>query len=85
VTGLAPLLMVGPGMFTGAVTFGLLNQVSDAYSRVDNAFGLILNNWTTLTELRSIWKRLHEFEANLDQLNTGSDVGRPEAAEALPA
>jgi len=84
VSSLAPLLMVGPGMFTGVVTFGLLNQISDAYSRVDSAFGLILNNWTTLTELRSIWKRLHEFEANLDRYDTGKDVGRPEAAEALP-
>lgn len=74
ITSLTPLLMVGPGMFTGAVTFGLLNQVSDAYNRVDNSFALILNNWTTLTELRSIWKRLHEFEGNLDKYNTGRDI-----------
>lgn len=85
VTSLAPLLMVGPGMFTGAVTFGLLNQVSDAYSRVDASFALILNNWTTLTELRSIWKRLHEFEQNLDLYNTGHDVGLPGAEGAVPA
>lgn len=84
VTGLAPLLMIGPGMFTGAVTFGLLNQVSDAYNRVDNAFGLILNNWTTLTELRSIWKRLHEFEANLDRYDTGVDVNVAAAAGTAP-
>lgn len=83
ITSLTPLLMVGPGMFTGAVTFGLLNQVSDAYGRVDNSFALILNNWTTLTELRSIWKRLHEFEGNLDRYNTGQDVGT--AAEPSPA
>jgi peptide/bleomycin uptake transporter len=85
VTSLTPLLMVGPGMFTGAVTFGLLNQVSDAYSRVDGAFGLILNNWTTLTELRSIWKRLHEFEANLDRYDTGHDVSDAEPASPVPA
>jgi len=85
VTSLAPLLMVGPGMFTGAVTFGVLQQVSDAYGRVDGAFGLILNNWTTLTELRSIWKRLHEFELNLDRYDTGHDVSEnvpePEPAQ----
>jgi len=28
---------------------------------------LFLHNWTTITELRSIWKRLHEFEKNLDR------------------
>ena len=30
---------------------------------------LFLNNWTTITELRSIRKRLSEFEAYLDQNN----------------
>lgn len=75
ITSLTPLLMMGPGMFTGAVTIGLLTQVSNAYGRVDGSFAIILDNWTTLTELRSIWKRLHEFEVNLDRYNTGSDVG----------
>ena len=67
--------MMGPRMLTGAVTIGLLPQVSNAYGRVDGSFAIILDNWTTLTELRSIWKRLHEFEANLDRYNTGQDVG----------
>ena len=75
ITLLTPLLMVGPGMFTGLVTFGLLNQISNAYSRVDGSFAIVLDNWTTLTELRSIWKRLHEFEMNLDRFNSGKDVG----------
>lgn len=84
ITSLAPLLMIGPGIFTGAVTFGIFQQVNNAYNQVDNSFALILNNWTTLTELRSIWKRLHEFEANLDRYNTGHDVGVP-VTEAGPA
>lgn len=75
ITLLTPLLMVGPGMFTGLVTFGLLNQISNAYGRVDGSFSIILDNWTVLTELRSIWKRLHEFELNLDKYDTGKDVG----------
>jgi len=40
-------------------------QVSNAFSRVHGGFALFLHNWTTITELRSIWKRLHEFEDNL--------------------
>ncbi len=84
VTLLTPLLMVGPGMFTGAVTFGLLNQVSNAYGRVDNSFSIVLDNWTTLTELRSIWKRLHEFEENLDKYDTGRDVGDAVESSPLP-
>jgi len=74
-TLLTPLLMMGPGMFTGLVSFGLYQQVSSAFDRVDGSFRIVLDNWTTLTELRSIWKRLHEFEMNLDRFNTGKDVG----------
>lgn len=84
-TTIVPLLMIGPGMFTGAVTFGLFQQVTNAYGRVDSAFAVILDRWTTLTELRSIWKRLHEFEANLERYDTGQDVGDAEPATPLPA
>lgn len=76
-TTLTPLLMLGPGFFTGVVTFGLFQQVSSAFDRVDGSFRIVLDNWTTLTELRSIWKRLHEFEENLDRYSTGHDVGSP--------
>ncbi|UJQ95385.1 putative transporter [Mariluticola halotolerans] len=74
-TLLTPLLMMGPGMFTGLVTFGLFQQVSSAFDRVDGSFRIVLDNWTVLTELRSIWKRLHEFELNLDKFDSGKDVG----------
>lgn len=84
VTLLTPLIMIGPGMMAGAVTFGTFQQVSNAYGRVDGAMSIILDNWTTLTELRSIWKRLHEFEENLDRFDTGHDVADG-AIEASPA
>ena len=83
-TTLTPLLMLGPGFFTGVVTFGLFQQVSSAFDRVDGSFRIVLDNWTVLTELRSIWKRLHEFEANLDRYNTGHDVGDAPEAAPLP-
>ena len=37
-------------------------------------FALFLFNWTTITELRSIWKRLHEFEANLDRFSKRDEL-----------
>ena len=83
VTTLTPLLMMGPGLFSGIVTFGLFQQVSSAFDRVDGAFRIILDNWTTLTELRSIWKRLHEFEDNLVKYDTGADVGTVPPAEPV--
>ena len=64
---IAPYLIMGPGLFTGALTLGVMVQVSNAFGKVHGSFSLFLHNWTTITELRSIWKRLHEFEDNLDR------------------
>ena len=62
---IVPYLIMGPSLFTGAIMLGILVQVSNAFSKVHGGFALFLHNWTTITELRSIWKRLHEFERNL--------------------
>ena len=62
---IVPYLVVGPGLFTGLITLGTVVQVSNAFQRVHGGFALFLHNWTTITELRSIWKRLNEFESNL--------------------
>lgn len=64
---IVPYLIVGPSLFTGAVLLGVVVQVSNAFSKVHSSFSLFTQNWTTVTELRSIWKRLHEFERNLDR------------------
>ena len=64
---IAPYLIMGPGLFTGLITLGVMVQVSNAFSRVHSGFSLLLHNWTSITELRSIWKRLHEFENNLNR------------------
>ena len=62
-----PYVVMGPGLFTGVLTLGVMVQVNNAFQKVHGGFALFLHNWTTITELRSIWKRLHEFEANLDK------------------
>jgi peptide/bleomycin uptake transporter len=59
---IVPYLVMAPGLFTGAITLGFVIQVSNAFSRVHSSFSLFTQNWTTITELRSIYKRLHEFE-----------------------
>lgn len=61
----APYLIMAPSLFTAAIPLGVLVQISNAFQRVHNGFALFLHNWTTITELRSIYKRLHEFEHNL--------------------
>ena len=59
---IVPYLVMAPGLFTGAITLGFVIQVSNAFQRVHGSFALFTHNWTTITELRSIHKRLKEFE-----------------------
>ena len=44
-----PYLLMGPGLFTGLITLGILVQVSNAFGRVHGGFALFLHNWTTIT------------------------------------
>lgn len=60
-----PFMVMGPGLFTGVLTLGTLLQIKNAFSEVDGGFSLLLANWVTITELRSIRKRLKEFEHHL--------------------
>ncbi len=62
---IVPYVIMAPGLFTGAITLGLIVQVSNAFQRVHNSFALFTHNWTTITELRSIYKRLTEFELGI--------------------
>lgn len=64
---IVPYTIMGPSLFTAAITLGTMVQISNAFGKVHGSFALFINNWTTVTELRSIWKRLHEFEANLEK------------------
>ena len=59
---IVPYLLMGPGLFTGAMTLGVLIQTSSAFREVQGSFSLFLQNWTRITELRSIYRRLNEFE-----------------------
>ena len=62
---IVPYLLVGPGLFTKLITLGVVVQVSNAFRKVHEGFGVFLYQFTQITELRSIWKRLKEFEDNL--------------------
>tara|TARA_B110001454_G_scaffold89114_1_gene85171 strand:- start:456 stop:1472 length:1017 start_codon:yes stop_codon:yes gene_type:complete len=67
---IVPYLLVGPGLFTKLITLGVVVQVSNAFSKVHEGFGVFLYQFTLITELRSIWKRLKEFETNLERYKT---------------
>ena len=62
---IVPYILMGPGLFTGAMTLGILIQTSSAFREVQGSFSLFMQNWTRITELRSIFRRLNEFEKNI--------------------
>ena len=57
---------MAPGLFTAAFTLGIMMQVVNAFGEVKDAFSVFLYNWTRITELRSIHKRLMEFETAIN-------------------
>jgi peptide/bleomycin uptake transporter len=60
-----PFLLMGPSLFSGLITLGVIQQVSNAFGKVNDAFSYLIERWTDITELRSIYKRLSEFEKAL--------------------
>ena len=53
---------MAPGLFTAAYTLGIMMQVVNAFGEIKDAFNVFLYNWVKINELRSIHKRLSEFE-----------------------
>lgn len=62
---LVPYIALGPTIVSGAITLGVMQQIIRAFSRVESSFQYLVNSWTTIIELLSIYKRLQAFEATL--------------------
>lgn len=52
-----------PTIAAGRITLGIIQQILTAFSQVSNSFQYLVNSWTTIVELLSIYKRLKAFEA----------------------
>lgn len=62
---IVPFLIVAPSLFAGAIGLGVVMQMNNAFDQVRSSFSVFITNWTKITELRSIHKRLREFEENI--------------------
>jgi len=79
VGNIVPFFALGPSIVAGAITFGLFQQIMNAFGRVENSFQFLINAWPTIIELISIQKRLAAFEnaiANeeLDRIEAEGDT-----------
>jgi peptide/bleomycin uptake transporter len=60
-------IILVPTIAVGAITFGILQQILTAFNQVSNSFQYLVNSWTTIVELLSVYKRLTSFEAAIHQ------------------
>lgn len=60
-----PYIILAPAIVAGKITLGPLQQILNAFEQVRSSFQFLVNSWTTIVELISIYKRLRAFEAVL--------------------
>ncbi len=64
-----PLIVLAPSIVAGVFTLGIMQRILNAFNQVENSFQYLVNSWTTIVELMSIYKRLKAFEKQIDQHN----------------
>jgi peptide/bleomycin uptake transporter len=79
-------LILVPTIAAGRITFGILQQILTAFGQVSSSFQYLVNSWTTIVELQSIYKRLAAFEAAfenrpLPELDRAYLAGEPAGTE----
>ena len=60
-----PYILLVPTIVAGKITLGPLNQILRAFSEVRSSFQYLVNAWSTIVELISIYQRLRGFEAKI--------------------
>ena len=60
-----PYILLGPTIVSGRITLGAMNQILNAFEQVRSAFQYLVNSWSTIVELISIYQRLRGFEARI--------------------
>jgi peptide/bleomycin uptake transporter len=60
-----PYVLLAPTIIAGKITLGAMNQILNAFTQVRTSFQYLVNSWSTIVELISIYQRLRAFEAKL--------------------
>ena len=74
-----PYIVLAPTIVAGKITLGAMNQILNAFGQVRSSFQYLVNSWTTIVELLSIYKRLRALEASAPRRGTfghRKDAGR---------
>jgi peptide/bleomycin uptake transporter len=60
-----PYVLLAPTIVAGKITLGAMNQILNAFTQVRTSFQYLVNSWSTIVELISVYQRLRGFEAKL--------------------
>ena len=63
-----PILVAAPRYFGGAITMGVLFQISSAFEKVQDSLSWFVNAFDSLTALKATIDRLTSFSAALDEV-----------------
>ena len=70
---LSAYVFLAPAIVAGVVTLGVMQQIIRAFGRVEGSMQYLLKSWPTIIELASVYKRLREFER---QINESKDTAK---------
>jgi peptide/bleomycin uptake transporter len=65
-----PYIVLSLTIVAGKITLGPMQQILNAFDQVRGSFQYLVNSWTDIVELTSIFKRLRGFEAKLMDIET---------------
>ncbi|GLC38395.1 hypothetical protein PLESTB_001582400 [Pleodorina starrii] len=82
-TILVPSLLTAPRYFSGEIEFGVISQASFAFSRIDAALSIIINNLAQISGLAAETERLDALIAAMGGLGAAAAAG--EALEGAAA
>lgn len=79
---LVPYIALGPTIVSGVITLGVMQQIVRAFGRVESSFQYLVNSWSTIVELMSVYKRLRAFEQRIREAEANPDAEPPRTQPA---
>ena len=64
---LSAYVFLATAIVAGVVTLGVMQQIIRAFGRVEGSMQYLLKAWPTIIELASVYKRLREFESQINE------------------
>jgi peptide/bleomycin uptake transporter len=65
---LVAYIVLAPAIVAGVMTLGVMLQIIRAFGRVEGSLQYLFNSWPTIIELASVYKRLREFERQIESM-----------------